>query len=177
MVEYTIYEPRYVTGNPVERGEQLAFVKDGFHWWAALVPAVWLMLKGLWLEFFVCLAVIAALSWGLGAIGVNESVTGALLLIAQIVFGFEAGTVESAALERKGWRRVGWIEGRSLAECEHRFFAEWLPANQHAAPNSPDTYAGPTPKGPLSGLIGAAVAKARDAASRLRPGSGPESAT
>jgi hypothetical protein len=168
LVEYTVYEPRYTADDPIERAEQLAFVKEGFHWWAAIVPAVWLIVKGLWLELGVCLVVIAALTSGLDALGVNASVGGSLLLIAQVVFGFEAGTIESAALERRGWRRVGWVEGRNLAYSEHRFFADWLPSQREAQPRSPDLFSGPTPKGPISELAETAMRTARDAASRWR---------
>ena len=91
MVAYTVYEPRYTADDPIERAEQLVFVKDGFHWWAAIFPALWLMVKGLWLEFAACLVVIGLVTWGIKALGVNDSVGSMLLLIAQVVFGFEAG--------------------------------------------------------------------------------------
>ena len=72
MVAYTVYEPRYTADDPIERAEQLVFVKDGFHWWAAIFPALWLMVKGLWLEFAACLVVIGLLAWGIKALGVNR---------------------------------------------------------------------------------------------------------
>ena len=165
MVEYTVYEPRYTADDPIERAEHLVFAKDGFHWWAAIFPALWLMVKGLWLELAVCLVVIAALTWGLEALSVTDSVGGTLLLIAQVVFGFEAGTIESAALERRGWRCVGYVEGRNLADSERRFFAGWLPSQHEAQPSS---YVGPMPKGPIAGLAETAMRAARDAASRWR---------
>ncbi|HEX7532174.1 MAG TPA: DUF2628 domain-containing protein, partial [Methyloceanibacter sp.] len=157
MVEYTVYEPRYAADDPIERAERLVFVKDGFRWWAAIFPALWLIVKGLWLELVVFLVAIGALTWGLQALGAHDSVSGTLVLIAQILFGFEAGTIESAALERRGWRRVGWIEGRNRAESEYRFFADWLPAQPTMQPRSPDLFSGPMPKGPISGLAGSAL--------------------
>jgi len=165
LAEYTVYEPRYTTADPLERAEHLVFVKNGFHWWAAIFPALWLMIKGLWLEFGLCLLVIIALTWGPQAAGVNDSVGSTLLLIAQILFGFEAATIESAALERRGWRNVGWIEGRNRDEAERRFFTEWLPA-QHEMPLPLDE--GPPPGGSLATLAGTAVRSAREAAYRWR---------
>jgi len=168
LAEYIVYEPRYTADDPIERAEHLVFIKDGFHWWAAIFPALWLMVKGLWLELLVCLVVITGLTSGLEALGVHGSVGGTLLLIAQLVFGFEAGTIESAALERRGWRCVGYIEGRNLAGSERRFFADWLPSQREAQPRSPDSYAGPMPKGPITSLAETAMRNARDAASRWR---------
>ena len=165
MAEYIVFEPRYTAADPLERAEKLAFVKDGFRWWAALFPAIWLMVKGLWLEFALCLLVIAALTWGLQTVGANDAVGSFLLLAAQVVFGFEASTIQSAALERRGWRNVGWIEGRSRDEAERRFFTEWLPA-QHQMPLA--LHEGAPPAGPLASITSAAIKGARDAADRWR---------
>ena len=176
MAEYVVYEPRYTADDPIERAEHLVFVKDGFHWWAAIFPALWLMVKGLWVELAICLVVIAALTSGLEALGVTNSVSGTLLFIAQVVFGFEAGTIESAALERRGWRCVGWIEGRNLAESERRFFTEWLPAQRDGQPGAADPYAGPMPKGPIATFAETAMRTARDAASRWRQRASDEGA-
>jgi len=165
-VEFTVYEPRDPAADPVDRAEQLVFVKDGFHWWAAIFPALWLIVKGLWLELFVCLAVVGALTGGLEALGVNGSIGGTLLLIAQVVFGFEAGTIQSAALERRGWRRAGHMEGRNLADGERRFFTEWLPSHIYLPA---DSYAEPMAKGPVAAFAETAMRSARDAAARWRP--------
>jgi len=160
-----VYEPRYTVADPIERAEHLAFVKDGFRWWAAIVPALWLMVKGLWLEFALCVLVILALTWGLQAAGANDSVGSTLLLIAQLLFGFEASTIESAALERRGWRNLGWVEGRNRDEAERRFFTEWLPS-QHEMPLP--LLDGSPPSGPLAGMAVAAMRSAREAAYRWR---------
>jgi hypothetical protein len=169
LAEYTVYEPRIPAADPVDRAEQLVFVKDGFHWWAAILPALWLIVKGLWLELLVCLVVVGALTSGLDALGVNGSVGGTLLLIAQLVFGFEAGTIQSAALERRGWRQVGYVEGRNLADSERRFFADWLPSQSYALAGS---YAEPMPKGPVAAFAETAMRTAKDAAFRWRQPSG-----
>lgn len=169
MAEYTVYEPRIPTADPVDRAEELVFVKDGFHWWAAIFPALWLIVKGLWLELLVCLVVVGALTSGLEALGVNGSVGGTLLLIAQLVFGFEAGTIQSAALERRGWRQVGYVEDRNLAASERRFFADWLPSQSYAPAGS---CAEPMPKGPVAAFAETAMRTARNAASRWRRPSG-----
>jgi hypothetical protein len=165
LAEYTVYEPRYTPADPLERAEHLVFVKDGFHWWAAIFPALWLIIKGLWLELGLCLLVILALTWSLQAAGADDTVGSTLLLIAQILFGFEAATIESAALERRGWRNVGSVEGRTRDEAERRFFTEWL-ATPHETPLPPN--GGAPAAGSLSSLAETALRGARDTAYRWR---------
>jgi hypothetical protein len=58
----------------------------------------------------------------------------AVLLIAQIVFGFEAGALYSAALERRGWRLVGTVSGRNSEDAERRFLEFWLPTHTEIPP-------------------------------------------
>ncbi len=165
MVDFAVYEPPNASGDLVDRAERLAFVKDGFHWMAALVPALWLIAKGLWIELLVCIAVIGALTWGPQALGINEEAGATVLLIAQVIFGFEAGAIESAALERKGWRQIGFVEGRNFEDCERRFIARWLPSQ----PDIPTPFAaGPMPKGPIAAWTDAALRNAKDTASRWR---------
>lgn len=164
MAEYTVYAPPNAAGDPAERAERLVFVKEGFRWWAALLPAVWLLVKGLWLELAVCLGVIAAITWGLPKLGANDEAAGLVLLIAQVILGFEAATLEGAALERRGWREIGLIEGRNLAEAERRFLVGWLPSQAASAVES-----WPAPaKGPLALMTEAALQSARSAAARWR---------
>jgi hypothetical protein len=133
LVVYTVYEPPHATGNPVDRALRLVFVKDGFQWLAALFPWVWLLFKGLWLEFLAFLVLAAGVTWGLQALGAPPSIESIPLLLLQIVFGFEAGWIQSLALERRGWRLLGTVTGRNEAECERRFFEGWLPTQPERA--------------------------------------------
>ena len=149
MVVFNVYEPPDAAGSRDERAEQLVFVRDGFHWWAALVPAVWFLAKRLWLELIAFIAIVAVVSWGLEALGVTSVVSGTLFLILQIVIGFEAGFIEAAALERGGWRFQGTVTGRNLDDCERRFLATWL-ASQPSEPVVPGIGIGPTASGPQS---------------------------
>lgn len=139
MVVYNAYEPPYVQAPALERGERVAFVRDGFRWLAAMFPAVWLLVKGLWLELVVFLLAVGGLSWALEALGAAPAIVGAVLIIVQIVFGYEAGAVEGAALERRGWRLAGTMVGGDQAECERNFFASWLPAQSDMPTGGPST--------------------------------------
>jgi hypothetical protein len=147
LVVYTAYEPPKVSRDRIERATQLVFVKDGFTWLAAFAPVVWLLIKGLWLELFLFLAGATALTWGIEALGADPTLSGMLLLIVQIVIGFEAGAIQGAALERRGWRLVDTVTGRDQDDCERRFFEAWQPA-ELASPTPPGD--GPAPQGAAS---------------------------
>jgi hypothetical protein len=128
LVVYTAYEPSRVSRDRIERATQIVFVKDGFTWLAAIAPAIWFLIKGLWLELILFLVGATALTWGVEAAGADSAIAGVLLLIVQIVLGFEAGAVQGAALERRGWRLVGTVTGHNQDDCERRFFETWQPS-------------------------------------------------
>jgi hypothetical protein len=136
MVVFNVYEPPYAAGTADERAEDLLFVRDGFHWWAMLAPALWFLVKRLWLELGLFIAFVLAVSWGLSALGAAPVVAGIILIIAQIVIGFEAGYIQARALERKNWTFQGTVTGRKLDDCERRFLQDWL-ASQPSSPQPP----------------------------------------
>jgi Protein of unknown function (DUF2628) len=142
LVVYNAFEPPVAQGPAIERAERVVFVRDGFHWLAAIFPAVWLLVKGLWLEFIFFVVGVVLLSWALEAIGVASAIVGAVLIVLQIMIGFEAGTIQGASLDRRGWRLAGTTVGRDQAECERNFFASWLPAQSDVP------YDGSTPPPP-----------------------------
>ncbi len=115
-----------------ESAEQLVFVKDGYAWLAALVPPLWLLWKRMWLEFAIYVGGTGLLVWLLTSAGATD-VGNALLLIIQIVFGFEAGALYSASLERRGWRLVGTVSGRNAEDAERRFLED-VAADAHRDP-------------------------------------------
>ena len=136
MVTYTVHEPPNVSANRLESAEQLLFVKDGYSWLAALVPPLWLLWKRMWLELAIYVGGIGLMVWALTSIGAPNT-TSALLLIIQIVFGFEAGALYSAALERRGWPVVGTVTGRNAEDAERRFLEVWLPTRTEVPPADP----------------------------------------
>ncbi len=137
MVVFTVHEPPNGPGDRLDRAERLVFVKDGFHWIAALVPPLWLLVKGLWLELAIYMVSTGLVVWLLTAAEANTA-SSAFLVIVQIVFGFEAGAIYSAALERRGWRVVGTVAGRDREDCERRFLEFWLPTYTQIPPASAD---------------------------------------
>jgi len=133
LVVYTVYEPPRVARDPIDRATELVFVKDGFSWLAAIFPAIWFLVKGLWLELILFLIGAALLTWGIEASGAAAELSGILLIIAQIVIGFEAGLIQATALERRGWRLVGTVTGHNRDQAERRFSETWQPGEPPAA--------------------------------------------
>ena len=127
MVVFNVYEPPTVARDRLDRAAELVFVRDGFSWLAAIVPALWFLVKSLWLELLVFLGLAAAITWSVEAAGAFGELSGMVLIIIQIVLGFEAGALQGAVLERRGWRLVGTVTGHNQDDCERRFFETWQP--------------------------------------------------
>jgi hypothetical protein len=163
LVIFNVHEPPNVSANRLESAEQLVFVKDGYTLLAALVPPLWLLWKRMWLEFAVYAGATGLLVWLLTSAGATN-VSNALLLIIQIVFGFEAGALYSASLERRGWRYVGTVSGRNAEDAERRFLEAWLPTRTEI----PQTVGAVDPASARPTWAEAALAQAKDALARGR---------
>lgn len=108
-----------------------AYVRDGFHFFAFLLPPVWLAWHRLWIEAALTLAVML----GLGAVGTLfglEAATPLLSLLVSIYVGLEAPALRLAALRRRGWHEVGVVDARSRDEAEIRHL--YADDTQPAAP-------------------------------------------
>lgn len=162
MVIYFVHEPPNASANRLESAEQLLFVKDGFSWLAALVPAIWLLTKRMWLEAIGFMACAGLLVWAFTAAGA-PNVGSAILLAVQILFGFEANALCSAALERRGWRLVGTVSGYNREDSERRFLEVWLPTHTEIPPVGAQ---GGTP--PAASWTRTAIAQAKNAITRGR---------
>ena len=165
MVIYTVHEPPNASANRLESAEELIFVKDGFSWLAAVLPAVWLLWRRMWVELVVFMAVAGVITWAFTQAGAAE-LGNAILLAIQIVFGFEAGALYSAALERRGWQIVGTVSGRNEEDCERRFLEVWLPTHTEIPPASAS--ADPSPQTASSSWSQTALKQAKDAFTRGR---------
>lgn len=127
MVTYTVHEPPHPSADRIDRADELRFIKDGFSWLTAVLPPLGLAVKGLWLPLAAFIAMVCALSLLLSAMGADASWIGLLFTALGVYLGFEVSTIERAMLDRGGWRMLGTVTGRNIAECERRFFESWLP--------------------------------------------------
>ena len=126
MHVYTVHEPTSPTAGRIERGESLAFVRDGFSWRAAIFPPIWFAARGQWLGILIYVAAVVLISLLLTAIGAKEDWAGLVIIALHVVFGFEAAEIQRWSLGRAGWREIATVSGPDRDTCERRFFDGWL---------------------------------------------------
>jgi hypothetical protein len=127
MIAFTVHEPPDPPADRLDRAESLVFVRDGFSLSAMLFTPIWMAVKGLWLVLLGYLVVVALLTVPFVLVDGGEQWLTIALLALHLLIGFEAGSLKRWTLDRKGWRYVASVTGRSTADCERRFFEEWLP--------------------------------------------------
>jgi len=96
---YAIFDPK--PGRP----DLPSAIPETFSWFAAILPPVFLMAHGLWLELVAWLLKVVALVVLSGFIGGDASF--ALYLLVAIWFGFAAPGFRRHALQRRGWTHRG----------------------------------------------------------------------
>lgn len=99
MTLYAIFDPR--AGKP----DLPAAIPEAFSWFAAILPPVFLLAHGLWLELLAWMLKVAALVVLSGFIGVDATVL--LYLLVAIWFGFAAPGFRRHALTSRGWTHRG----------------------------------------------------------------------
>ncbi len=107
---------------PASGGDDVVFVLDGFSWVALIVPPLWALFRSLWAVaagvIIAALAIAAAAQWA----GAPERVTAIVSFAAALLFAYEANDLRRWTLRRRGFRDVGIVMGRNLADAEQRFF-------------------------------------------------------
>jgi Protein of unknown function (DUF2628) len=134
MPTYTVHEPPQPPADRIDRAASLVFVKDGFSWAAAVFAPLWLLVHRLWwplLGYVVLSAVFEAIDW---VAILNPGWMTLAIVALHLLTGFEADTLRRWKLDRDGWPVLGSVSGRSAAECERRFYDEWLPSQPVIAP-------------------------------------------
>jgi Protein of unknown function (DUF2628) len=156
MQTYTVHEPPHPPADRIDRAASLVFVKDGFSWGAALFAPFWLLAHRLWwplLGYIVLSGLLELARW----VGMLDPRWATMAMVTlHLLVGFEADTLRRWALEHRGWRTLGSVLGRNYAECERRFFDEWLPDQPVIAPAASPTsprIAPPPRKTPVIGSL------------------------
>jgi hypothetical protein len=156
MPTYTVHEPPSPPADRIDRAESLVFVKDGFSWLALLFAPLWLLAHRLWWPLLGYVLVSGALQVAARLTALDPGWVGLAGFTINLLLAFEADTLRRWSLGRRGWRTIGTVSGRTVAECERRFFDAWLPSQPILAtsggPSHPVADAGWRRVG---GLIGA----------------------
>src|SRR5260370_36065134 len=100
MPVYTVHAP-VMNGDGVRATDRFAFVRDGFHVWAALLAPIWLAWHRLWLDLIGWIVVVVALHGGIAAPCVGSAAGFLGNLFVALLAGFEARSRVRRAL---AWR-------------------------------------------------------------------------
>jgi hypothetical protein len=133
MPVYTVHAP--VTNNAgVAAADRFAFVRDGFHFWAALAGVVWLAWHRLWLALIGWIVVLLAVDFGMAALGARSGAIFVANLLLALLMGFEAASLRRWTLSRRNWRQLDIVVADDEESAERRFFDRWT-AKQRALSN------------------------------------------
>jgi hypothetical protein len=133
MTVYAVYEPPSEAKDLESRADGLVFIKDGFSWGALLVPGIWLIWRGLWLELLAFALLFVLLDWLFGGSPAGQALFGWTALGLVVLFAFEANDLRGAALERRGYRFAGSAAGPNRDSAELSFFRGWLAGQKSEA--------------------------------------------
>jgi hypothetical protein len=133
MPVFTVHAP--VTHSADYRAtDRFAFVRDGFHVWAALLGVAWLAWHRLWLALLGWIVVMAGIDVGMVELGVGGGTIFLVDVLLALLLGFEAASLRRWTLSRRNWRQLDIVVADDEETAEHRFFDRWT-AKQRALSN------------------------------------------
>jgi hypothetical protein len=123
-----------MTNAGIAAADRFAFVRDGFHVWAALAGVVWLAWHRLWLALIGWIVVLLAVDFGMAALGARGGAILLANLLLALLMGFEAASLRRWTLSRRNWRQLDIVVADDEETAERRFFDRWT-AKQRALSN------------------------------------------
>jgi hypothetical protein len=133
MPVYTVHVP--VAGSAdFAAADRFVFVRDGFHFWAALLGVIWLAWHRLWLALLGWIVLMAAIDFGMAKLGVGGGTILLADLLLALLLGFEAASLERWTLSGRKWRLLDIVVADDEEAAERRFFDRWI-ARQRALSN------------------------------------------
>ena len=124
MPVYTVHVP-VTNGAGIAATDRFAFVRDGFHFWAALLGPLWLVWHRLWLALIGWIAVTVAIDVGIARLGASGTAIFLANLLIALLMGFEASSIRRWTLSRRNWRQLDIVVARNKETAERRFFDRW----------------------------------------------------
>jgi hypothetical protein len=126
MPVYTVHQPPLRRRESESDPARVAFVRDGFSFWAFLLGPLWMLWHRLWLVLIGYLVVVTALQVALAKIGAPGSAKVAVGLLVAILVGLEASSLRRWTLRRRGWTDLGVVVADDLSLAERRFYDSWV---------------------------------------------------
>jgi len=124
MPVYTVHAP--VTSTMDFRAtDRFAFVRDGFHVWAALFGLVWLAWHRLWLALLGWIVLMTVIDVAMVRLHVAAGTVFLVDALLALLLGFEAASLERWTLSRRKWRQLDIVVADDEEAAERRFFDRW----------------------------------------------------
>ena len=169
MPIYTVHAP-VLTDAGIAATDRFAFVRDGFHFRAALAAPIWLAWHRLWLALIGWIVAVVGIDVAMAALGAGQSAMFWVNVLIALLTGFEAASLRRWTLSRRNWRQVDIVVADDEEAAERRFFDRWTarqrgltndqwavergapPPTRHI-PGQPFSKAPPMPQGGIIGLF------------------------
>src|SRR5580698_7602578 len=133
MPVYTVHAP--VSSSVDFRAtDRFAFVRDGFHVWAAIFGVIWLAWHRLWLALLGWIVLMTVIDIAMVRVGVAGATVFAVDGLLALLLGFEAASLQRWTLSRRKWRQLDIVVADDEEAAERRFFDRWT-AKQRALSN------------------------------------------
>src|SRR6476661_3402504 len=105
MPVYTVHAP-VANGAAIAAIDRFAFVRDGFHFWAAVFGPLWLVWHRLWLALIGWIVVALAINVGMARLGADGTAIFWVDVLIALLMGFEASSIRRLTLSRHNWRQL-----------------------------------------------------------------------
>src|SRR3954453_19652346 len=110
MPVYTGHAP-VTNGADLTATDKFAFVRDGFHFWAAVLGVIWLAWHRLWLALIGWIVAVALVDVILLGAGIGRGTVFLADVLLAILLGFEVSSLERWSLSRGKWRQLDIVGG------------------------------------------------------------------
>jgi len=124
MPVYTVHAP-LSAGADLRATDRFVFVRDGFHFWAAVLGVIWLAWHRLWLALIGWIVAVALVDVILLGAGIGRGTVFLADVLLAILLGFEVSSLERWSLSRGKWRQLDIVDGDARDAAERRFFERW----------------------------------------------------
>jgi hypothetical protein len=105
--------------------DRFAFVRDGFHFWAAVAGVIWLAWHRLWLALLGWIVLLLVVDFAMAALGARGGAILLANLLLALLMGFEAASLRRWTLSRRNWRQLDIVVADDEESAERRFFDRW----------------------------------------------------
>jgi hypothetical protein len=124
MPVYIVHAPTAENAG-IAATDRFAFVRDGFHFWAALLGPLWLAWHRLWLALIGWIVVMIAIDVGMARLGAGGRAIFLTNVLIALLMGFEASSIRRWTLSRRNWRQLDIVVADNAESAERRFFDRW----------------------------------------------------